>query len=167
MPTNAYTQWQYLTPMGVGVNGSVPQEPAGGNPPATIWFRDSLDAMRSGRSDLTTGYPDGYLSTIRSRREDAPLDQFEVRQAERGYQRGVHKGERIDPADYHWPAQLRLDAGIRRQMRAAEKGEPEPRFRPLYPIIPSMSPKSMAMAGVDSGIGIASETLRRLAPRAR
>lgn len=164
MAANSFTQWQYLTPYGSGVGGGVPQQPAGGNPPATVWFRDSLDAMRSGRSDLTTGYPDGYLSTIRSRREDSPADQLDARQNQRAYQRGVHKGERIDPQDYHWPGQLRLDSGIRRQLRAAGKGVPAPRFSPLYPNVPGMSPKGFAVEGVDSGIGTEAAALRHLGP---
>lgn len=57
MSTQAFTQWQYLTPMGAGVGGGVPQQPAGGNPPSSVFFRDSLDAARSGHSDLASGYP--------------------------------------------------------------------------------------------------------------
>jgi hypothetical protein len=79
----------------------------------------------------------------------------------------VHKGERIDPQDYKWPQQLRLDAGIRRQMKAAEEGVPDPGYQPLYPIIPSSSPKGFAVQGIDSGIGTAAAEYRRFAPRAR
>ena len=32
------------------------------------------------------------------------LDSLKNRQNQRAYQRGVHKGERIDPAQYIWPA---------------------------------------------------------------
>ena len=161
MAANSYTQWQYLTPMGVGAPGAPPQQPAGGNPPPQVFFRDSLDAAREGRSDLGTGYPDGYLSTIRSRREDAPGTD---RENQRAYQRGVHKGERIDPQDYQWPTKLSLSSGIERQMKAAAMEVPAPRYSPLYPIIPAMSPKEMAVQGVDSGIGVAAAELRRYAP---
>jgi hypothetical protein len=57
-------------------------------------------------------YPDGYLGTIRSRRDDrgrpsstsdSVLNSLKQRQSQRGYQRGIHKGERIDASQYYWP----------------------------------------------------------------
>ena len=41
-------------------------------------------------------YPDGYLGTINTRREDRLLDGLKKRQTNRPYTRGIHKGERID-----------------------------------------------------------------------
>jgi hypothetical protein len=66
-------------------------------------------------------YPDGYLGTIRSRRDDkgkpyamsdTVLDSLKNRQNQRAYQRGVHKGERIDPGSYMWPENLEPDRRI-------------------------------------------------------
>jgi hypothetical protein len=63
-------------------------------------------------------YPDGYLGTIRSRRDDkgngtdTVLDSLKSRQTQRGYQRGVHKGERIDPTQYMWPENLEPDRRV-------------------------------------------------------
>ena len=38
------------------------------------------------------------------------------------YERGVHKGERIDQSEYYYPAGLDNMRGIRRQMKAAKSG---------------------------------------------
>jgi len=66
--------------------------------------------------------PDGYLGTIRSRRDDkgkpyamsdTVLDSLKNRQNQRAYQRGVHKGERIDPASYMWPENLEPDRRLK------------------------------------------------------
>jgi hypothetical protein len=40
---------------------------------------------------------------------DTVLDSLKNRQNQRAYQRGVHKGERIDPASYMWPENLEPD----------------------------------------------------------
>ena len=62
--------------------------------------------------------PDGYLGTIRTRRDDkgkpysigdTVLDSLKNRQNQRAYQRGVHRGERIDPAQYLWPENFQPD----------------------------------------------------------
>lgn len=107
MPQNM----QYLPPMGVGQPGSI----EGGVQELT--FRDPLDATRSGMAGYipSAAYPDGYLGTIQSRREDRLLDSLKGQINQRSYQRGVHKGERIDAADYFWPAQLQPDRGLIRQ----------------------------------------------------
>ena len=57
-------------------------------------------------------YPDGYLGTFRTRREDRLLDSLKNRVNQRSYQRGVHKGERIDQADYFWPEAWSPDRGL-------------------------------------------------------
>lgn len=70
-------------------------------------------------------YPDGYLGTYRGRREDRLLDSLKNRANQRSYQRGVHKGERIDPGDYIWPAAFQPDSGLRAEaagMRQAPLG---------------------------------------------
>ena len=82
--------------------------------------RSELEATRLGDGKIPQAeYPDGYLSTIRSRRDDRLLDSTKNRINQRSYQRGVHKGERIDPSDYAYPMALRPDRGLRRQMRGS------------------------------------------------
>jgi hypothetical protein len=44
------------------------------------------------------------------------------RLGQRGYQRGVHRGERIDPSDYYYPTELSAERGILRQMKAKYDG---------------------------------------------
>lgn len=94
--------------------------------------RSELDHMRMGVGrEPSAEYPDGYLGTIRSRRDDRgrpngaserALDSMKTRLGQKSYQRGVHRGERIDPADYYYPSALRSDRGIMRQMKAVEDG---------------------------------------------
>ena len=77
-----------------------------------------LDAQRLGIGRTPQAeYPDGYLGTIRSRRDDRVLDATKSRVNQRSYQRGVHKGERIDQSDYYWPTQLGPDRGLRNQKK--------------------------------------------------
>ena len=61
---------------------------------------------------------DGYLGTIRSRRDDRLLDSIKSRVNQKAYQRGVHKGELIEPSMYFWPEGLSDMSGIERQQRA-------------------------------------------------
>lgn len=83
--------------------------------------RDILDARRL----METGhvpsaeYPDGYLGTIGSntRRQDRLLNQIGNRATQKSYQRGVHKGERIDPADYYWTDDVHPTAALKAQAR--------------------------------------------------
>lgn len=80
--------------------------------------RSELDAQRLGIGRTPSAeYPDGYLGTIRSRRDDRVLDATKNRVNQRSYQRGVHKGERIDQSDYYWPMQLQPDRGLRNERR--------------------------------------------------
>jgi hypothetical protein len=81
--------------------------------------RDILDARRmmdSGRIP-SAQYPDGYLGTINSRREDRLMGRIATRQTQRSYQRGVHKGERIDAADYYWPDDFNPATGLEHEAR--------------------------------------------------
>ena len=73
--------------------------------------------------------PDGYLGSIRSRRDDkgkpyavsdVVLDSLKARQTQRGYQRGVHKGERVDPGQYLWPEGLKADRGVKKAVKIDE-----------------------------------------------
>lgn len=89
--------------------------------------RSDLDQMRMGVGRVPHAeYPDGYLGTIRSRRDDkgkpyntseAVLDSVQSRVNQKSYQRGVHKGERIDPGDYVWPSQWSDETGIKNQLK--------------------------------------------------
>jgi hypothetical protein len=55
---------------------------------------------------------------MRSRRDDRLLDSIKNRVNQKAYQRGVHKGERIEPSMYYWPEQIHPMTGIERQMKA-------------------------------------------------
>jgi hypothetical protein len=80
--------------------------------------RSELDAQRLGVGRTPAAeYPDGYLGTMRTRRDDRLLDATKSRVNQRSYQRGVHKGERIDQSDYYWPSQLQPDRGLRNEKR--------------------------------------------------
>jgi hypothetical protein len=89
--------------------------------------RSDLDFMRMGVGRVPHAeYPDGYLGTIRSRRDDKGkpnsiseivLDGMKTRVNQRAYQRGVHKGERIDPGDYVWPTEWGAETGISNQFK--------------------------------------------------
>jgi hypothetical protein len=81
--------------------------------------RGELDAIRIGTGRVPSAeYPDGYLGTIRSRRDDRLLDSIKNRVNQKAYQRGVHKGERIEPSAYFWDRGFNNEMGIKRQMRA-------------------------------------------------
>jgi hypothetical protein len=94
--------------------------------------RSELDFLRLGVGRQPSAeYPDGYLGTIRSRRDDRGrpssvsdkvLDGLKVRVGQRSYQRGVHRGERIDVQDYYYPEGLEATRGIARQMRGQRDG---------------------------------------------
>lgn len=109
--------------------------------------RSDMDYLRMGVGrEPSAEYPDGYLGTIRTRRDDRGrpnsvseqvLHGLKVRQTQRGYQRGVHRGERIDPGDYYYPNGFQSDRGIVRQLAAAKKGVPAPRFVPSFALAPA------------------------------
>jgi hypothetical protein len=81
--------------------------------------RGELDAVRIGTGRVPSAeYPDGYLGTIRSRRDDRLLDSIKSRVGQKSYQRGVHKGERIEPSAYYWSPDFNDQMGIKRQMKA-------------------------------------------------
>ena len=81
--------------------------------------RGELDAIRIGTGRVPSAeYPDGYLGTIRSRRDDRLLDSVKSRLNQKAYQRGVHKGERIEPSMYFWPSEFSDQTSLQRQSRA-------------------------------------------------
>ncbi|MFE9412381.1 hypothetical protein ACFYN0_26835 [Streptomyces sp. NPDC006704] len=85
--------------------------------------RQSMSAPRLGDAE----YPDGYLGTLNSRRSDRLANSTE-RSNTRPYSRGVHKGSRLAPKDYHWPSDFGPMTGIEYQMRGRKwtaTGTPE------------------------------------------
>lgn len=94
--------------------------------------RSEMDESRMGIGRQPSAeYPAGYLGTIRSRRDDrgrpsstsdTVLNGIKNRIGQKSYQRGVHRGERIDPSDYYYPSGLEADRGIKRQMRGVKVG---------------------------------------------
>jgi len=83
--------------------------------PQPVW-RDYYDFRRSGwRSTPEAQYPDGYLGTIHTRREDRLLNSLKQRQMQRPYSRGIHKGDRRDVNDYFWPPEFNLWTGLEHQ----------------------------------------------------
>ena len=126
-----------------GLYGTYTNYGGGGVPVA----RSELDYLRMGVGrEPSAEYPDGYLGTIRSRRDDRGLangtsdrvlDKMKQRVGQRSYQRGVHRGERIDPSDYYYPSGLDRDRGIKRQMAAARRGDLVPRNAPVSKLAPA------------------------------
>jgi hypothetical protein len=104
--------WQSL-----GGNGFIGYNNQGGQ--GLPVARGELDAIRIGTGRVPSAeYPDGYLGTIRSRRDDRLLDSIKSRVGQKSYQRGVHKGERIEPNAYYWSMDFNDQMGIKRQMKA-------------------------------------------------
>ena len=126
-----------------GLYGTYTNYGGGGVPVA----RSELDYLRMGVGrEPSAEYPDGYLGTIRSRRDDRGrangtsdrvLDKLKQRVGQRSYQRGVHRGERIDPSDYYYPSGLERERGIRRQMSAARRNVPSARNAPVVSLAPA------------------------------
>lgn len=111
---NASQNWQSL-----GGNGLQGYNNMGGQ--GTPVARSDLDAIRIGTGRVPSAeYPDGYLGTLRSRRDDRLLDSIKNRLGQKSYQRGVHKGERIEPSAYFWSPEFNADMGIKRQSKAKQ-----------------------------------------------
>ena len=123
MPWNNLNPQQNWQSLGAGGLFGAYSYGGGGTPAA----RSDLDGIRMGVGRVPHAeYPDGYLGTIRSRRDDKGkenseseivLDSLKTRANQRSYQRGVHKGERIDPGDYVWPSNWSDTTGIQNQSR--------------------------------------------------
>ena len=125
MPSS-HQNWQYLGASGfIGAYATT----GGGGTPAVP--RSDMDFLRLGVGRAPQAeYPDGYLGAIRTRRDDkgkphavsdTVLDSLKARQTQRGYQRGVHKGERIDPGQYMWPEGLEPDRRLRARVTPEEQ----------------------------------------------
>src|SRR3954468_1495564 len=91
-----------------------------------VKWRDSLDATRAGQANRipSAEYADGYLGNIKSRHEDRLLNKLKGRATDRSYQRGVHKGERIDPGDYYWPTNFNPTTRLRQQAQSPARWAP-------------------------------------------
>lgn len=91
----------------------------GGGDASVISTRSPLDAARMANGFAPgASYPDGYLGTITNRQQDKLLGAVQNRMTDRGYQRGVHKGEKLGTDSYYWTADCNPDAGIARESMA-------------------------------------------------
>ena len=119
-----YTSTQWQGQQAGGVVGAASNTFPINNGPEP-WFRDRLDAARSGRL-ATAEYPDGYLSTVRTRRQDRIAAHGGSRQTQRSYERGIHVGARVDPESYMWTDVIHPQMGLELQsrgMKFAPQGE--------------------------------------------
>lgn len=102
-----------------GAGGLFGVVPSGGNSGSSVVSaRDALDWKRMGMPGRVpqAEYPDGFVGNPNSRRGDRLLDKIDPLN-KRQYTRGVHRGERIDPGDYSWPADWKPDRGLRYQAK--------------------------------------------------
>lgn len=88
-----------------------------GGTTGAVQYRGPLDAARAAKGQLSQAeFPDGYLGNIIDRRQ-GKLEDLQTRLTDRSYQRGVHKGSKIDPDEYYWPTEVGLMSGVQRQAR--------------------------------------------------
>jgi hypothetical protein len=107
-----------------GAPGQATYGGGGGYKSDVIQYRSTIDAARAGHGQIgSAAYPDGYLGTLsQDRRQDKLLDAVKNKLTERSYQRGVHKGEKIDASDYFWPSGNSPARGIEREQHTAVRG---------------------------------------------
>jgi hypothetical protein len=116
----SFTPWQ--TQQYPGADSPIRAAETGGPAP---FFRDDLDRARmQWRATPEATYPDGYLGTINTRRQDRLLDGLKQRTAARPYSRGIHKGERRDPSDYMWPKEMPFWLGIQLEAQGLKYAPP-------------------------------------------
>lgn len=103
----------YNPPYAVAQPGGVVRANGGGGHQVIGW-RSALDARRTMQGQRTpqAEYPDGYLGTIVDRQKDKLLENVQSRLTQRSYQRGVHKGDKIDQRDYYWPDEFTPQTGL-------------------------------------------------------
>jgi hypothetical protein len=91
-----------------------------GSATGAVQFRSPLDQARSAQGQLSQAeYPDGYLGNIIDRRGDKLVQSIQSRLTENSYQRGVHKGSRIDGRNYFWPdGEVNPENGLAREAKA-------------------------------------------------
>lgn len=151
------TNWQYLAPFGVSQPGTPTY--GGGGRTDLIGYRDILDARRSVATARTpeADYPDGYLGNVNSRREDRLLKGIQSRMTQRSYQRGIHKGDRIDPSDYFWSVDFNPQTGLEREaagIKFAPSGTPEEQIQHLgknHMLSPAQLGATAREYGIDPG----------------
>lgn len=117
MPGNeqAFTQWQSGDPQSQP-NGMLPMGPE----PSFRNDRDRLLSSWGATPDAI--HPDGYLGTAATstRRTDKLYNA--AMNHNKPYQRGVHKGEKINASDYFWSQELNLEAGLKAQAEGRKWG---------------------------------------------
>ena len=119
MPNYGGQNWLNFDPAIPSAQGSSQDGGGGYGQSQAVSYRDSLDAARSsafgaGRTGSAT-WPDGYLSdngNVGSRREGRLGQAVLGKINERGYQRGVHKGTKMDPQQYYWPEEFNLSSRL-------------------------------------------------------
>lgn len=145
--------FSYIAPNGVGQQGTTEPGIQGGI--QQIPFRNMQDAQLSGFDGFVPSaeYPSGYIGTIQSRREDRFLDNLKNQLNQRSYQRGVHKGEKINPTDYFWPSELTELRGLAREAQVTYQPDnatyASPRNAPLGTPLEQM----MASGGTQLPVG--------------
>ncbi|MFE9834084.1 hypothetical protein ACFYP4_02875 [Streptomyces sp. NPDC005551] len=123
----AYPTASYNPPLQQGQTGSEVRAGGGGGFPI-VGARNALDMRRMMQSGRTPDaeYPDGYLGASTGRHQDKLLQSYGAggTRYDRPYDRGVHKGDRMDRGDYDWPSWLTPMSGIERQSRTTERFAP-------------------------------------------
>lgn len=122
---SAFTQWGGTG--GPGMAGNT--FPMHGVPEP--WFKDRLDALRSARTPEAQ-YPDGYLGTVRTRRQDRVAAHGGQSTPSRSYERGVHVGSRVSPNAYFWNDDIHPQLGLQLQARGKK-------FAPSGEVIPQLT----------------------------
>jgi hypothetical protein len=82
-----------------------------------IQARNPLDARRV-MAGPDRNYPDGYLGSMSwDRRQDKLLEALGNQLNKRPYQRGVHKGSKVDSKDYFWPSDFSPDQRLKEESK--------------------------------------------------
>jgi len=116
MPANNMNPSQNWQALGAGGLSGYNNQGGVGGPS----IRSDMDFLRLGVGRVPSAeYPDGYLGTlVTRRRDDRLLDSLKNNVNKKAYQRGVHKGERIEPSGYYWPVDLQPTRGLARQAKS-------------------------------------------------
>ncbi len=105
----SFSSWQNSDPAPLATGAGTGPDP---------FFRSSRDKQLSmWRMTPEAQYPDGYLGETEGSRRQQRLVAAGGRPNQHSYQRGVHKGERIDPGDYSWPREFNLWSGLQAQAK--------------------------------------------------